>query len=172
MPLITYNGSFIIDGHHRWSQLFAFNPMAKIEVLNITGHVSPLAFLKVVQGSIAASLLDNDPDKKNVQLPIAEVKPGLNILKMDDKELEKNVAKRITDKAVDELMLQNDDLKDKEECIKYIAANCGILRDNNKPIGGAPTRPYMPQTDKVAPRPEDDISPELKERIINTIKLK
>ena len=25
-PLITFKGEFIIDGHHRWSQVFAFNP--------------------------------------------------------------------------------------------------------------------------------------------------
>ena len=34
--IITLNGKFVIDGHHRWSSLFCFNPLASIKAFNIS----------------------------------------------------------------------------------------------------------------------------------------
>lgn len=170
MPLVTYNSNFVIDGHHRWSQEYAFNPAATMECINFSGSLSASAFLKVVQGSIAASLVEKGVEP--AELPVSVVKPGMNILKMSDKDLEKNISEKMTEKAVIQLTKENTDLKDRKDCIKYLVTNCALLRDNNQPPANAPGRPYMPQTDKVEPRPVDDLSPELIERIINTIKLK
>ena len=36
-PVVTFQGTFIIDGHHRWSEIFATNPDANIECINISG---------------------------------------------------------------------------------------------------------------------------------------
>jgi hypothetical protein len=33
--IITLNGKFVIDGHHRWSSLFCFNPGASIQAFDI-----------------------------------------------------------------------------------------------------------------------------------------
>ena len=30
-PIVTYNGKYIIDGHHRWSQVYAANPKANMD---------------------------------------------------------------------------------------------------------------------------------------------
>jgi len=35
-PIITFNGKYIIDGHHRWSQLYAVNKDAKIVAYDFT----------------------------------------------------------------------------------------------------------------------------------------
>ena len=33
-PIITYRKTYVIDGHHRWSQLYMVNPDAKISAIN------------------------------------------------------------------------------------------------------------------------------------------
>lgn len=61
-PLITFgegDEKYIIDGHHRWSQVFAFNPYAKMECfhLSVKGGNEKLSandVLKICQGFIAA----------------------------------------------------------------------------------------------------------------------
>lgn len=170
MPLVTYNSNFVIDGHHRWSQEYTFNPAATMECINFSGPISASAFLKVVQGSIAASLIEKGTEP--TELPVSVVKPGMNILEMSDKDLEKHISEKMTEEAVIQLTKENTDLKDRKDCIKYLVTNCGLLRDNNQPPRNAPGRPYMPQTDKVEPRPVDDLSPELIKKILSTIKLK
>ena len=48
-------GKYIIDGHHRWSQLYCMNPNAKIEAIDMTSFKSPYLALKVTQLAIAAT---------------------------------------------------------------------------------------------------------------------
>jgi len=57
-PIVTYDGKYIIDGHHRWSQVFTANPNATMLALDIQGKegYKPADILKVVHGAIAASL--------------------------------------------------------------------------------------------------------------------
>ena len=51
--IVTLNNKFVIDGHHRWSSLFCFNPFAKISSWNINApQVSPEKMLKAAQISI------------------------------------------------------------------------------------------------------------------------
>ena len=40
-PIITYNGEFVLDGHHRWSQVYAANPDAKLKAVNVVGKIDP-----------------------------------------------------------------------------------------------------------------------------------
>ena len=70
-PIVTYNGKYIIDGHHRWSQVFAVNPKAKMSAIDITGELTPKDMLKVVHLSIAA---------KMKKLPLVNAK-GINVLR-------------------------------------------------------------------------------------------
>lgn len=70
-PLITFGSNddkYIIDGHHRWSQVFSFNPNAKMKCFNLTvkGGDKKLTandVLKICQGFIAARAAKNKQDK-------------------------------------------------------------------------------------------------------------
>lgn len=70
-PIVTYNGKYVIDGHHRWSQVYAANPNATMANLDIKGKLKATDILKVVHASIAA---------KVGEVPSANPK-GINILK-------------------------------------------------------------------------------------------
>ena len=66
-PLITFgkeDEKYIIDGHHRWSQVFSFNPNAKMKCFNLTVKDGPEKLtandvLKICQGFIAARAAKN-----------------------------------------------------------------------------------------------------------------
>ena len=52
--ILTANGKYILDGHHRWSQIFILNPDATIPCLDIKlGEETYTEILKVIQLAIA-----------------------------------------------------------------------------------------------------------------------
>ena len=59
-PIVTYNKTYVIDGHHRWSQLFMLNKKAKIIAYDIKPIIvngkeeGPLSVLRRVQAIIGA----------------------------------------------------------------------------------------------------------------------
>ena len=58
-PIVTYKGVHVIDGHHRWSQLYMLNPNAKIAAYNIESiedkpDATPEDVLRRVQLGIGA----------------------------------------------------------------------------------------------------------------------
>jgi len=57
-PIVTFNGQWVIDGHHRWSTLYACNAKASIVCFNITANfkLGPLGALKAVQTAIAKEI--------------------------------------------------------------------------------------------------------------------
>jgi hypothetical protein len=74
-PIVTFNGSWVIDGHHRWSTLYACNANAKIVCYNITNpNLKPVEMLKAVQAAIA---------KEAGKVP-REPASGVNLLKSDE----------------------------------------------------------------------------------------
>lgn len=135
-PIVTYNGKYVIDGHHRWSQVFAGNPKASMEALNIQGNLKPVEILKIVHASIAI---------KVGEVPSANPK-GINILKgVTYQQVLDAVNKNLTDKAK-ELWAKNGQT-DNEAIAKYIHNNLEVLIKKHQPITGAPGRKDMPQTD-------------------------
>ena len=51
--IVTLNGKFILDGHHRWSSLYAINPDASMYTFDIqVPGLAPLDALKLMQASI------------------------------------------------------------------------------------------------------------------------
>ena len=56
IPVLTYNNEYILDGHHRWSQVMMTNPDGKMAVSNLAGPAlkSEEAALKATQLAIAA----------------------------------------------------------------------------------------------------------------------
>lgn len=136
-PIVTYNGKYVIDGHHRWSQVYAANPKAKMEALNIQGNLKPTEILKLVHAAIAA---------KMGKVPGANPK-GINILNgINMNQVQDAVNKNLTPEA-EKLYKDKKGLGDKSAIAKYIFGNLQQLIRKNKPVSGAPGRINMPQTD-------------------------
>ena len=134
-PIITYNGEFVIDGHHRWSQAYAANPEAKIQSINIVGKIDPKDILKAVHTAIAT-------DSGETKTISANLKAG-NLLDFDSDKVKKYVDENLTDKAR-KVWNENGVDSDKEIANK-IAQNVDTMISNSKPENWAPSRDSMPQ---------------------------
>lgn len=136
-PIVTYNGKYVIDGHHRWSQVYAANPKASMANLDIKGNLSPTDMLKVVHASIAAKI--GKVPSSNPQ--------GINILKgITEKQVLDAVNEKLSDKA--KKIWAANGQKDNNAIAKHIYTNLKQLISKNKPVQGAPGRKDMPQTDQ------------------------
>lgn len=156
-PIITFDNKYVIDGHHRWSQLYCFNPQAKISALNISGGniKNWKEALKAVQIAIAV-------DKGSV--PVKSSK-GSNLFTANKQGLIKYVIVNIKD-GITQQFLNSDkfrlwferhsvypDFNDisledaRGEIGKFIWQNIEVLQRKSRPPSGASPRGYMPQTD-------------------------
>lgn len=143
--IVTAGGKYIIDGHHRWSQLYLINPDAKIKAINMKIQ-DPEQALKITQLAIGAIA------KK---IPSSLVQ-GKNLLKMNQEELKTWVSQKVGDNAIaafKEFLPQfraslDMDLLIKSAIADYIWKNTLMMQTQNKPIEGAPNRGIMPQTDQ------------------------
>lgn len=137
-PIVTLNGAFILDGHHRWSQVYAMNPEATMACYDIQLVVNPIDMLKIIQMSIAEDL---------GYIPTAKV-DGKNMLKIPLKEIQNYVETNISNTTLGLLMSEGRivDL-DKELGGKYIVDSVVQMRKTSSPVKGAPSRNVMPQTD-------------------------
>lgn len=151
-------GKFIIDGHHRWSQLYCLNPEAKITAMDVTNITDPIAGLKATQLGIAGDI---------GKVPTAKVE-GSNLLKMGKDALIAYVVKTITPEVVQVFVAKGvgkgksafskiaaktkplqeaPDNQTKIAIAEYIWKNVEKMQQNNQPVSGAPGRNIMPQTD-------------------------
>lgn len=163
--ILTANGKYILDGHHRWSQTYLINPDAKIPALDLTLNVkSEKEMLKVIQMAIASTYgaiamkaanaatdIYNDDviTKWNAEYKI-EGDTALGLVKavldgkcgtlQDDGGDIKNVDKFI------EVIKEAKGLENREDVEKYLAKNADQLRRTTKSASeGAPVRSIMPQ---------------------------
>lgn len=136
-PIITYNGQYIIDGHHRWSQVYAANPEAKVPVMDIKGKLEPLDVLKAVHMAIAADIGD---------LPLSSAK-GINMLDASEQAIKDVVTQNLKDNVL-EIYKKYGKGDTPEAVAEYIWGNIKRMQSNNAPISGAPDRSAMPQTDE------------------------
>lgn len=145
---IIFNGKYIIDGHHRWSQEYCANPGGKIAVVDFRfdGDKSPIDALKRFQVAIAVT--EKEAGKKD--LPAAKVTEGLNIYSMDESSLTDYITKNISALCVEQTKQYVKGIEDEAGAIKYYVGNCLQLKNNNKPAEGAPNRLLMPQVSPAA----------------------
>ena len=135
-PVVTFNKTWIIDGHHRWSQTLIANPEANIAAINFNyNKISPLQCLRNTQGAIAVATKD---------IPSSSAS-STNLYAVSESQLRKFIEDNITDLAVEEL-IDLTDCESKDEVIEYLVANGMELKKNNKPRQDAPDRSDMPQT--------------------------
>lgn len=146
MPLVTFRGNYVIDGHHRWSEGAMINPEGKMVCFDYDADISPIQMLKAVQGNIAAALAkrDNDPE-----IPSGKTAgPNLFDKEWNKEKIREYVTSKLTDSASDEYMKHDKDRKSKEDVIDILCENIWNLKINNYPEDNAPSRGEMPQTDK------------------------
>lgn len=137
-PVLTFNGKYIIDGHHRWSQIYCVNPKATLNCLNLQkSGLSPEDMLKATQVSIAAT---------TGNIVVSTVK-GINLLTAGENEVKQAIASTITDDVV-KLYARVKGLKSKQEVINSLWEHCALMQRRNKPIASAPARGFMPQTNE------------------------
>ena len=140
-PIVTYNGQYVIDGHHRWSQLYMINPEAKISAINFEYEdQSPFRALRNFQGAVAIA---------NKKVPKSYSKVN-NVYDMSDDEIESYLDKNISD-ACWESLADAGVCDDRDSAIAYIMDNIARLQEENFPFSPkAPKREYMPQTNEKA----------------------
>lgn len=158
-PIVTYAGKYIIDGHHRWSQLYACQKDAKISAINISSKkgVDPIDMLKAVQASIAVA---------TGKVPTQSVE-GANLLKISkdglakwleganpklwhyvrDEKVISALKKGLVNEATD---IDDREIDDFYELLtSYIWSNVSTMQNTSQPVANAPKRDFMPQTDNV-----------------------
>lgn len=131
-PIVTFQGTFIVDGHHRWSQIFVTNPDANIVCIDITGNLSPLSMLKAVQCTIGSNL--GHLIRKNIQ--------GQNLYDVSEKEISEYLEKNLSESVLENLEMYY------ENPVESLTKNVLQMQRNNTPILNAPDRGEMPQTSK------------------------
>lgn len=147
LPLVVYDYKgkhYIVDGHHRWSQVYLLNPNCEINCIvfkNSAGGIAqdPVDMLRDFQGAIAVA--------NNGNVPSATVKQGMNIFDWSDEQLRDYIDKNITDKMAQAYSEYYDSAVKKDAIAKTIIANADLMRSLNTPVDGAPSRAVMPQTD-------------------------
>jgi len=136
--ILIYNGRYILDGHHRWSQVMMTNPAGIVAVDNVTGPA-----------------LDNEEEAlKTMQLAIAAAagnvvtKPfeGANLMSATPEQVYAFVVKEITDEVL-QLLVEKGKIPEpsKELAGKYYAGNLGVIK---KAQGKFSREKSMPQAGK------------------------
>lgn len=139
-PVVTLNGKYIIDGHHRWTEVYSLNPNARITVYDMKINIKPIDAFKIIQLAIAATVDD---------IPFSNSE-GTNLYKADASVIKNFIMTNIVNKVVDAMKIP------KEDCVNLIVNNILQLRKNNPPSPDAPNRLYMPQPSK-APGYDDKL---------------
>ena len=135
-PIVTYNGTFIVDGHHRWSQLYMVNPEASISAINFSyGDQNPLRILRNFQGAIAVA---------EGEVP-SQVVGLADVYSMGEDEIRSYVESNISDECVNGLC-DLVGLDSEDEVVEYIVGNAMEMKQYAVPYGNAPARSSMPQT--------------------------
>lgn len=135
VPILVYNGKFILDGHHRWSQIMMVNPSGVVKIDNLTGPAidNEEEALKVMQFAIAAT------SDKVVTKPFE----GENLMQATPEQVYNFVVKNVTDEVL-QLLVQAQKIAkaDKTLAAKYIAGNLPVIK---KSAGRFSREKSMPQ---------------------------
>jgi len=158
--ILTFAGEYILDGHHRWSQIMMMNPDAQVAIddLQPTGVLkSPEDALKVMQLAIALKA------DKVVTVPF----DGKDLMASTPEEVAQFVVKNITDEVL-QLMVKAKKIPkpDKKLAAKYIAANLPAIQ---KLRGKFERGAVMPQAGKSGTS-QDAVNQALATGAVNFIK--
>ena len=143
--VVYYDGKFkyILDGHHRWSQVYMFNPQAEMDAVILKDGFarSPIGALKNLQLIIGSA--------SNNQLPSSS-KSGINIYTNDVRGwIEERVNKDTGRRALEIFNKATGNDFDESQFVDYLVGNIQQLVKRTGAIAKKmPSRSDMPQTDK------------------------
>lgn len=183
-PVLVYNdGSkkWIIDGHHRWSQVALLNPEGGLACLVVNGKEKVQDFLKVTQGAMASVFANRKLNNGTAEkLPVGKAQPENNIFgqalkgdKLADrikKMLEENESGEL---IVEKLKKEGVKVKSVDDVANLVKSNRDKMVENKQvPENWAAPRPVMPQTDKgsVKGGDKEPVSPDVDGTALNKIK--
>ena len=135
VPILVYNGKYILDGHHRWSQVMMVNPDGDVKVDSIQGPGldNEEEALKAMQFAIAATA------DKVVTKPFE----GENLMSASPEQVAAFVMKNVTDEVLQLLFSAGKIEKaDKSLAAQYIAGNLPVIK---KSQGRFSREKVMPQ---------------------------
>ena len=145
--IITFNGQYIIDGHHRWSGIYVCNKNASINATNLTAEgLTPEDVLKAVQMAIGVQA------KK---IPIQKVE-GSNLLKMGESEVAAWIQKNVPQSTSQAIW----------------KAGSGFVEKLKREGGTAEALPAGEQEHgqkSEVPAPEEEPAPEMNEELLSEI---
>jgi hypothetical protein len=142
MPLVTFRGNYVIDGHHRWAEGAMINPDGKMVCFDYDANISPIQMLKAVQGNIAAALAQREGDQ---DIPSGKTAgPNLYDKEWNENKIREYIKGKLTDECEKELSKHIDTYN----TVDYLVENIMSVKNNNYPEDNAPSRGEMPQTDK------------------------
>jgi hypothetical protein len=119
-PLLVFNGKFILDGHHRWSQVMMVNPDGKVLIDNVTGPEldNEEEALKAMQFAIAAT----------ADQVVTKPFEGIDLMSSSEQEVYQFVMENVSDEVLQLLVMAKKIQKpSKELAAKYIAGNLPII---------------------------------------------
>ena len=119
-PLLVFNGKFILDGHHRWSQVMMVNPDGKVLIDNVTGPEldNEEEALKAMQFAIAAT----------ADQVVTKPFEGTDLMSSSEEAVEAFVLKNVSKEVLKLLVAAKKIEKpSKELAAKYIAGNLPII---------------------------------------------
>ncbi len=155
-PILVFNGKFILDGHHRWSQVAMMNPDGEVAIDNMTSPAikNNEQALKVMQLAIAAKA-------GNV---VTKPFEGENLMKKTEQDIKSYVLENIQDNVLQLLVNANKiQSADKEAAANYVANNFKLVARNPGPFSREKS---MPQAGKSGV-PQDDVNKALAAGEIN-----
>jgi hypothetical protein len=134
----TKDGKYaIIDGHHRWSQYFVFNPQSEINCKILEGINSSLDALKTTQLALTAK-------SGTVKL---ESDSGVDLMTISEQVFKDYVLEKL--KAAQTLPIFTKvipEIKDENQAVDYLWKNVLLLQSIKGKQDQANARPLMPQT--------------------------
>ena len=133
VPVLVYKAdgkNWIIDGHHRWSQVGLINRDASLDCLVVEGPESVQDFLKITQGTIASVLASdngNSGKKGDHQLPVGAAKPENNIFgpNLKGDKLKERI-KQMLDKADPKIL----------KILNTVLQNCKVINKKGNLVQG------------------------------------
>lgn len=134
--VLTANGKYILDGHHRWSQVTLFDPEANIPCINLTiPGLNDIQLLRVIQMAIAATYKDIYMKKADAATDIFS----------DSKMSEEQIREKLPELIGDEMMEVCKQAWgcDENEVIEKMTKNAMFIK--SKKPANAPEREFMPQ---------------------------
>ncbi len=145
------NVMYLIDGHHRWSKFYAFNPTCQLDAYVIHGSFeSADDVLKFAQGTLVAAGGSAINPQKGGDINMYD--SGT----FDYETLSKIVDENLTDEVMEIIkaapLTANARVENKDELIRYLWHNISVTMYSAAPIGDH-ARQYMPQF------PEGDTNP-------------